>query len=77
MGCGGCKDRRWKVYIKKLDPDIRQFLIDEGYLDVQIDSFEHSVNKRGEALVGDDLHENLEAFVDRAMIRLIPIRVKG
>lgn len=77
MACGTCKDQRWKVYIKKIDQDIRQFLIDEGYLDIQIDSFEHSVNKRGEALVGDDLRENLEAFVDRAMIRLIPIRVKG
>lgn len=77
MGCGTCKDQRWKVYIKKIDSDIRDFLIDEGYLPIQVDSFESSINKKGEALVADDLRETLEPFVDRAMGRLIPIRVKG
>lgn len=77
MGCGTCKDRRWKVYIKKIDSDIREFLIAEGYLSIQIDSFETSINTRGEALVADDLRESVEPFVDRATNRLIPIRVKG
>lgn len=77
MACGTCKDQRWKVYIKKMDEDIRSFLMDEGYLPIQIDSFEASIAKRGEALVSDDLRDEVEPFVNRAMERLIPIRVKG
>lgn len=77
MGCGSCKDAVSRVYVTAFDDVVSSFLVDEGFTITQVRLIADRVASAGSALVMETVWSECEPFVDRAMGRLVPIKVNN